>query len=621
MSKVDLGALIIEMHNPKSWKEYMTDSKTSVPNDYFRTGSEAPPTDESSANKGFGRLDPERKYPVMDYPDIESQVRHLLPEHVVIDSKVAIDLGRDVMADGTPVNVVRTTTEVMMPKRMLSPGVSYAEQDTHHIEKTVTESHSRRIPHEARINMLNEENRANFDEVTVYMREDFRSQEHIRRVQETLLEKAGIAEHYTVKESVPPMEMYGQWFNPLTGERVANPNVVYRKYELVNNQFDYQYNQNLRDILATGEERTDRTGVRTLSKFGSIKHTIDLREGFPATTGKKFAFQTNKTETMDWMLKGKFDLKTLKDLGVRIWDQNVIPGTEVYEELSVEERVALLAPGQLESFKEFREELRQIKDLSSTEYEDAFHAKLNNWGVQEERLIGGDLGPIYGKQWRAWEDVRIVPIEEWSENFQKFQRMGFDLPEGYFEYDDRVNDRPIRTHAIIKREIDQVAQVEKAIAERSDSRRIVLTGWNVAQLDEMSLPPCHTMAQWYVSQQKDEEGRNFLDVELYQRSNDMFLGCPFNVAQYALITEMLAHVHGLRARMLYHTIGDAHIYLNHIEGPDSVTELLKRPIIHNSPKLVIAPGDYKSILDIPNSAVTMEGYESHPAFKNVPIAK
>lgn len=550
-------------------------------NDYFRTGGEMP---------------------------------DLLPEHVVVDSEVSIDLGNQMMADGTPVEVVRTTVDKMMPKRMLSPGVSIAENHEN-------VQGMRRLSHNARVNMLSKKDRENFDEVMAFMREDNRSESHIQRVQETLLDKGGVPTFYFIEERPHPMEICGHWFDPVTGKPVDNPNVTYRRHELVNNQFDHQYNQNLRDILATGEERTDRTGVRTLSKFGSIKHTIDLREGFPATTGKKFAFNTNKGETIDWMLKGKFDLKSLKDLGIRIWDQNVIPGTEVYEELSVEERVALLTPGQLESFKEFREELRQIKDLSSTEYEDAFHAKLNNWGVQEERLVGGDLGKIYGKQWRAWEDVRIVPIEEWSENFQKFQRMGFDLPEGYFEYDDRVNDRPFRTHAIIKREIDQVAQVEKAIAERSDSRRIILTGWNVAQLDEMSLPPCHTMAQWYVSQQKDEEGRNFLDVELYQRSNDMFLGCPFNVAQYALITEMLAHVHGLRARMLYHTIGDAHIYLNHIEGPDSVTELLKRPIIHNSPKLVIAPGDYKSILDIPNGAVTMEGYESHPAFKNVPIAK
>lgn len=559
-------------------------------NDYFKTGnSEAPET--------FG-----------------DHIEKLTEGFAVVNEDHTISFGKDMTAEGKP--VAMTVTTVTDYAKLVSPGITIDEGRNENVQGM------RRLEHSARINMLNPEQRAHFDETMEMMREDYRTSSHIRDVQETLLAKAKIPAFYFIEERPHPMEVYGHWFDPLTGKPVENPNVAYRQHKLVNNQFDYQYNQNLRDILATGEERTDRTGVRTLSKFGSIKHTIDLREGFPATTGKKFAFNTNKGETMDWMLKGKFDLKSLKDLGIRIWDQNVIPGTEEYEELSVEDRVKLLTPGQLENFKEFREELRAIKpSLSSTEYEDAFHAKLNNWGVQEEKLVGGDLGKIYGKQWRAWEDVRIVPIEEWSENFQKFMRMGFDTPEGFFEYDDRIHDRPVRTHAIIKREIDQVAQVEKAIAERSDSRRIILTGWNVAQLDEMSLPPCHTMAQWYVSQQKDEEGRNFLDIELYQRSNDMFLGCPFNVAQYALITELLAHVHGLRARMLYHTIGDAHIYLNHIEGPDSVTELLKRPIIHNSPKLVIAPGDYKSILDVPSSAVTMEGYESHPAFKNVPIAK
>lgn len=594
----------------------MSDSKVNIPAGYFRTDGEAPKGVNTPSFESF--FEP--------LPDVS----RLLPEHVVVGSEVSIDLGNQMMADGTPVEVVRTTVDKMMPKRMLSPGISIEEGANENVQGM------RRMEHSARINLLNEKDRENFDEVMAYMREDHRTESHIRRVQESLLDKAGIPTFYFIVERPHPMELYGHWFDPTTGKPVDNPNVTYRKHELVNNQFDRQYNQNLRDILATGEERTDRTGVRTLSKFGSIKHTIDLREGFPATTGKKFAFNTNKGETMDWMLKGKFDLKSLKDLGIRIWDQNVIPGTEVYEgkPLELVERLLMLGKNQQKVMNDFMEEIgvpflyvsnggRDFQLSQRTEeHTFAIECKLNNWGIPENALSGGDLGKIYGKQWRAWEDIRIVPIEDWAENWKAYRDRGFDaIPEGYFEYDDRVNDRPFRTHAIIKREIDQVAQVEKAIAERSDSRRIILTGWNVAQLDEMSLPPCHTLAQWYVSQQTDEEGRNFLDVELYQRSNDMFLGCPFNVAQYALITEMLAHVHGLRARMLYHTIGDAHIYLNHIEGPDSVTELLKRPIIHNSPKLVIAPGEYKSILDIPNSAVTMEGYESHPAFKNVPIAK
>jgi thymidylate synthase len=384
------------------------------------------------------------------------------------------------------------------------------------------------------------------------------------------------------------------------------------------NEFDFQYKDNIRYILSEGEERTDRTGVRTISKFGDVGHKIDLRRAYPGTTLKRLAFKAMKVETIDWMLQGKFDLKTLKDKGVRIWDQNVIPGTEVYRELSVQERLGLLTEKQKESFDAFREELRAIKDLSSTEYEDAFHAKLNNWGIKEEELIDGALGRIYGAQWRDWHDVRIVPIEDMA------GQKGADFwnkwhHEGNFDYDDRQNDSPVITHRIFSRSIDQVADVEKAVAARSDSRRIILTGWNVAQLDEMSLPPCHTMAQWYVSQKRDENGLQYLDCKMYQRSADFLLGVPFNVAQYAMMTEMLAKAHGLRARFLHHTIGDAHIYLNHLEE-GFVAEVMARPVIHKSPKLQIT-GDFSSMLDIRVEDVSMVGYESHEAQKNVPIAK
>lgn len=388
------------------------------------------------------------------------------------------------------------------------------------------------------------------------------------------------------------------------------------------NEFDFQYKDNIRFILNNGEERTDRTGVRTMSSFGDIGHKIDLRRAYPATSLKKLAFKTMKVETIDWMLQGKFDLKTLKDKGVRIWDQNVIPGTEVYEykDLCIEERVKLLTPGQLENFKEFREGLHK-RGLTSLEYEEAFDRKFNNWGVPdtERVLVDGDLGKIYGKQWRAWEDVRIVPIEEMhgqkgADFWNKWNH------EGNFEYDDRQNDKPVITHRIFSREIDQVMEVDNAIKNRSDSRRIILTGWNVAQLDEMSLPPCHTMAQWYVSQKRDENGLQFLDCKLYQRSADFLLGVPFNVAQYALITEMYAKAHGLRARFLHHTIGDAHIYMNHLEE-GFVAEIMNRPVIHKAPKLAIKSLEQNSILDFTVEDFSLVGYESHDAQKNVPIAK
>lgn len=384
------------------------------------------------------------------------------------------------------------------------------------------------------------------------------------------------------------------------------------------NEFDHQYKDNLRSIMQDGEKRTDRTGVNTISVFGDIGHKIDLRRGYPGTTLKRLAFEANKVETIDWMLQGKTDLKTLKDKGVRIWDQNVKPGTEVYEgaELTLDQRLAFLTANQQEEFAEYRDVLANDPDYSDYVRGLAHNAKLNNWGIPERALSDGDLGPIYGKQWRAWEDVRVVTYNEWMVDYVAYEKRGFKLVD-YVAKTVGVNTTV--THAVIRREIDQVAQVEKAVAERSDSRRIILTGWNVAQLDEMSLPPCHTMAQWSVSQKTDSNGKQFLDCKLYQRSADMLLGVPFNIAQYALITEMLAHVHGLTARFLHHTIGDAHIYQNHIDK-GFVQEIMERPVSFKSPTLSIS-GTYNSITEIPTDRIWMVDYQSHEAQKNVPIAK
>ena len=423
----------------------------------------------------------------------------------------------------------------------------------------------------------------------------------------------GFAAHITSStpvENCPDIEAH------VRGEEVAYSD----------NEFDHQYKDNLRIIMQDGEKRTDRTGVNTISMFGDIGHKIDLRRGYPGTTLKRLAFEANKVETMDWMLQGKTDLKTLKDKGVRIWDQNVIHGTEVYEGKPLElfERLRMLGKHQLESINTFMGDLdvpffseedgsRDYRiDECTTDQKFAIDSKLNNWGIPERALSGGDLGPIYGKQWRAWEDIRIVPgamLHRDNPVWNKLKENGFEYTADLLESSD----------VIIRRSIDQVAQVEKAVAERSDSRRIILTGWNVAQLDEMSLPPCHTMAQWSVSQKTDSNGKQFLDCKLYQRSADMLLGVPFNIAQYALITEMLAHVHGLTARFLHHTIGDAHIYQNHIDK-GFIQEIMERPVIHKSPTLSIS-GTYNSITEIPTDRVWMVDYQSHEAQKNVPIAK
>ncbi|MND37652.1 Thymidylate synthase [compost metagenome] len=395
--------------------------------------------------------------------------------------------------------------------------------------------------------------------------------------------------------------------------RSADDRVFYE-----DNPFDFEFRGVLKHILDHGEVRNDRTKTGTISVFGSVNYSLDLRDGFPAITAKILRFVTMKKETMKWMLEGKSDLKTLKDINVNIWDQNVKPGTEVYEKLWIEDRVKLLSAAQKAEFDAFREELRASQpSLDSLEYEAAFDAKLNNWGIPDKKLVDGDLGLIYGKQWRAWDDIRIIDSADWRADPAGFAAKGYAVIGKMFN----------GWEIAIGRKVDQIAAVEEAIKneirfhngeieKHSAGRRIILTGWNVAQLDEMSLPPCHTMAQWYVSSNKNGNGKYYLDCKLYMRSNDMFLGAPFNVAQYAMLTEMLAHAHGLQARNMHITIGDAHIYSNHVE---QVREQLSRPIIYKSPKLEIKSGPVKSILDIQLEDVNLVGYESYETIK-APIA-
>lgn len=396
------------------------------------------------------------------------------------------------------------------------------------------------------------------------------------------------------------------------------------------NPFDHQYNDWLRFIMETGERRVDRTKIGTMSAFGDVNLKFDLRVNFPAITGKRLMFLTMKKETIRWMLEGKCDLKSLKEMNVNIWDGNVKPGTEVYEgpELSLSQRLEMCTKEQRASVEDFMVGGAMTTDEKSVHERDydnlpetytfAINAKLNNWGVPENALSDGYLGPLYGKQWCAWEDIRFIPASELYDNaWEKYGSRGFSHTG--FENG--------RGHVAIRREIDQIKLVEEAIKnevlfhqgkidKHIAGRRIILTGWNVAQLDEMQLPPCHTLAQWNVSSVTDKDGKHFLDCKLFMRSNDIFLGMPFNVAQYAMLTEMLAHAHGLTARFFHVTEGDAHIYLNHM---DAVAKQLQRPIIHKAPKLKINCGPVDSIRDIKVEDIELIGYESYDTIK-APIA-
>lgn len=255
------------------------------------------------------------------------------------------------------------------------------------------------------------------------------------------------------------------------------------------------YEDLLRDVLETGTHREDRTGTGTRSVFGR-QMRFDLRETFPLITTKRVHFKSLAVELL-WFLRGDSNVAFLHDRQVRIWDE---------------------------------------------------------WADEN-----GELGPIYGVQWRSWP-----------------------TPDG--------------------RHIDQIAEVMRSLAENPDSRRHIVSAWNVAEIPKMALPPCHALFQFYVANGE-------LSCQLYQRSADLFLGVPFNIASYSLLTRMMAEQLGLRAGDFVWTGGDCHIYDNHVE---QVKEQLSREP-YPYPRLEIAPRD--SLFDYEYDDFTLVGYEHHPTIK------
>ena len=257
-----------------------------------------------------------------------------------------------------------------------------------------------------------------------------------------------------------------------------------------------QYLDLLNRILKEGTKKEDRTGTGTISVFGH-QMRFNLEEGFPCLTTKKLHLKSIIHELL-WFLAGDTNVKYLQENGVRIW---------------------------------------------------------NEWADEN-----GDLGHVYGYQWRSWPDYK----------------------GGH---------------------IDQISEVVETLKKNPDSRRIIVNAWNVADIENMNLPPCHAMFQFYVA-----DGR--LSLQLYQRSADCFLGVPFNIASYALLLQMMAQVTGLKAGDFIHTLGDAHLYLNHIE--QAKLQLTREP--YALPKMKINP-DVKDIFSFKFEDFSLEEYTAHPHIK------
>jgi thymidylate synthase len=290
----------------------------------------------------------------------------------------------------------------------------------------------------------------------------------------------------------------------------------------------------LHEVLETGTVRQDRTGVGTISVFG-MQQRYNLAKGFPAVTTKKLAWRAVVGELL-WMIEGSGDERRLAE---------ITHGTQ-------EGNVTIWTPNALASY----------------------------W--KPKAKFDGDLGRVYGVQWRHWR----TPIEHQAETFKD----GFGATYN-------------RQGTLHIQEVDQLMQLIEGIKADPYGRRHILTAWNPGELDSMALPPCHCFAQFYVA-----DGR--LSCQMYQRSADLLLGVPFNIASYSLLTHMIAQVCDLGVGEFIHTLGDAHIYINHV---DQIKEQLTRSPLE-SPTLWLNP-DIKDITKFTMADIRLENYQSHPAIK------
>ena len=311
-----------------------------------------------------------------------------------------------------------------------------------------------------------------------------------------------------------------------------------------------QYLQLCEHVLHNGVRKEDRTGTGTVSTFG-YQMRYDLAEGFPLVTTKRVPFRLVASELL-WFIKGDTNIRYLLQHNNHIWDEWAFKKWVESKEYDGPDMTdfGLRALEDEEFAKEYEQQMSLFLDKVLND--DAFAAKY------------GDLGNVYGKQWRAW-----------------------------------------RTSS--GETIDQLKDVIETIKKNPDSRRLIVSGWNPEDIPSMALPPCHTLFQFYVIEGK-------LSCQLYQRSGDIFLGIPFNIASYALLTHLIAHECGLEVGEFIHTLGDAHIYSNHIEQVQ--TQLARTP--KKLPVLKLNPEKH-SVFDFEMEDISLEGYDPEPAIK-APVA-
>lgn len=353
------------------------------------------------------------------------------------------------------------------------------------------------------------------------------------------------------------------------------------------------YLDGLKYILENGNLREDRTNTGTLSVFG-MQERYDLSNNkLPVITTKKIHLKSIIHELI-WMLSGDSRVDYLIDNGVTIWNEWVKPETAEYEYFSNEALLELIDGLPKYRMREM-DVLGYHLDPNCTESIHAYFRAIFERDVPK-RLISGDLGPVYGKQWRNIEDIRIV--SEWEDTGTP---VGFSESDSTTYLDETTGER-IRVY---KRKIDQIAELLDNLKNDPYSRRHVISAWHVPHIEEMALPPCHTLFQFYVRDDK-ETGRKKLSCHLYMRSNDNFLGKPFNITFYSILTHAIANQLDMDADEFIWSAGDSHIYSNHMDQVklQLSREPYEQPTIEFSKK-------GKSILELDYNDIKINNYTSH----------
>lgn len=416
-------------------------------------------------------------------------------------------------------------------------------------------------------------------------------------------------------------------------------------------------------IRDTGVVKGDRTGTGTLSTFGG-ELRFDLTQGFPLVTTKRTHLKSIIHELL-WFLKGETNIRYLKENGVNIWDSWIKPETAEYRDLTDEEIGKALCkklggthlsgiawldggldnppnPDNLEVVHDVingealvfwvKKEVYEPFFTPTTRFPDVIRHIASAYGISCTKLIAGELGPVYGSQWRKWDDTRIVEEKEVQ---------GY-VDRGY------VNCGELNHGGdwVVRREIDQIANLIEQLKTNPDSRRLIVTAWNPSYVDEQALPPCHSFFQFYTEELTFEERaalgkregflvgedpqggftnaglvldqigvpRRRLSCKLTQRSADVFLGVPFNIASYALLTMMVAQVTDMVVGEFIWSGGDVHLYSTHKEQVD--LQLSRTPL--ELPKMKLN-SEIKDIFDFTYSDFTLEGYEPCPPI-SAPVA-